>query len=125
MEKAISLASKKKLPIHFLYVVNLETLSQVGVRTFPYILREMLKLGESIVLTAQRKAKSMGILAKGEVRQGKAEDEILQTSKEVDADLVVIGAPRGQDSEDIFTDESLARFAQRIESEANSKVILT
>lgn len=125
LEKAIILSKKRSLPLYFLYVVDLESLSRAGIRSFRYILKEMCNLGESITLYAQRKAKSRGIKSRGEVRKGKVEDEIINVSKEINAEIVIVGYPQGKKEIDIFTDKRLKKFAKRIENETSSRVILT
>jgi nucleotide-binding universal stress UspA family protein len=125
IEKAISLAADTKLPLYFLYVVNLDFLSRTASSRTHLISKEMYEMGEFILLTAQTRAEGQGVTAEKVIRQGAVSDEIVKLCQEVNADHVILGQPKVQkDDENVFTQERLSAFGKRIEEESGVKVVL-
>jgi nucleotide-binding universal stress UspA family protein len=122
--KAIALAKETSLQLYFLYIVNLDFLSHTSSSRIHTISREMDQMGEFILLSAQEMALAQEVTAKGVVRHGTVRDEIINLSKEVEASFVVLGLPRGQREEDVFTREQLSSFIQRIEEDSGARVAL-
>ncbi len=122
--RAIALAKETDLQLYFLYVVNLDFLSHTSSSRIHTISREMNQMGEFILLSAQEMALAKGVSAEGIIRQGAVREEIIDLSKELEANYIVLGLPRGQREEDIFTREQLSNFIQRIENESGAKVAL-
>ena len=126
IKKSIELAVETKLPLYFLYVVNLNFLAHTSSTRTHLISKEMKEMGEFILLNAQAEAQSTGIAAEGVVRQGKVRDEIVEFIKEVDANFVVLGKPEKKPEDtNLFTQDRLDEFGLRIESESNAKVVIT
>jgi nucleotide-binding universal stress UspA family protein len=126
IKKSIELAVETKLPLYFLYVVNLNFLAHTSSTRTHLISKEMKEMGEFILLNAQAEAQSTGIAAEGVVRQGKVRDEIVEFIKEVDANFVVLGKPEKKPEDTyLFTQDRLDEFGLRIESESNAKVVIT
>jgi nucleotide-binding universal stress UspA family protein len=105
--KAIQVALDKKLPLYFLYVVNLDFLSHTSSSRTNLISKQMKEMGEFILLTAQTEAESKGIDAEGVIRHGAVVDEVVQLCHEVEANIVILGQPQGKKDEDVFTQERL------------------
>lgn len=124
IDKAIELASKTALPLYFIYVVNLDFLSHTASSRVRTINREMRQMGDFILLAAQERAQAKGVAAQGLVRQGTVGEEIIAICQEIGADHVVLGQPLGQEGEDIFTQERILEFSQRIETESGAQVVL-
>jgi nucleotide-binding universal stress UspA family protein len=125
IEKSIQLAADTGLTLYFLYVVNLDFLSHTASSRTHFISKELDAMGDFILLNAQRGAESQGITSEGVVRHGQVDDEIINLCKEISADYVVLGRPQEQGEENIFTHERLSSFAQRIEDETGTKIVLT
>jgi nucleotide-binding universal stress UspA family protein len=125
IDKSIQLAVETGLPLYFLYVVNLDFLSHTASSRTHLISKEMYEMGEFILLTAQTEAQSKGIDAQGIVRKGIIRDEIVALCQEMNADYVVLGIPRLQsEKENVFTEDRMDRFGQRIEEESGAKIVL-
>ncbi len=122
--KAIALAKETSLQLYFLYIVNLDFLSHTSSSRIHTISREMDQMGEFILLSAQEMALAQEVTAEGVVRHGTVRDEIINLSKEIEASFVVLGLPRGQREEDVFTREQLSSFIQRIEEDSGARVAL-
>ncbi len=120
--QAVTLAQKTGLPLHFLYVVNLDFLSRVGSGRVHTISEEMHQMGEFILLTAQATATAQGVTAQGAVRHGNVGDEIIGLCRELDAAYVILGQPQVQGKANIFTKNLLKKFSERIERETGAKV---
>ena len=81
-------------------------------------------MGEFILLAAQENASAEGIAAEADVRQGDVGEEIIGLAQELEADFIVMGRPLGEQDEDVFANNRLEQFIERIESESGAKVIL-
>lgn len=122
--RAIGLAKETELTLHFLYVVNLDFMSYTESGRVKHITTELEKMGDFILLAARDQAEREGVQAEGDIRHGTVGDEIVQLAKDLQADYVVLGSPRGEDEEDVFTHEILSQFMVRIEEESGAKVVL-
>ena len=81
-------------------------------------------MGEFILLTARATAKGKGIEAQGIVRHGDVTQEISGLCHEIQADYLVIGRPKFNLEDSLFTETLLADFIKRIEEQTGAKVIL-
>ncbi len=120
--QAVTLAQKTGLPLHFLYVVNLDFLSHTSSGRVHTISEEMHQMGEFILLAAQAAAAALGVTAQRVVRHGNVGDEIIGLCRDPGADYVVLGRPQAQGKENIFTKNLLNKFSERIERETGAKV---
>jgi nucleotide-binding universal stress UspA family protein len=123
--RAIKLVKEKELPLYFLYVVNLDFLSRTESSGTRVISSEMHEMGEFILSNAQAKAGEEGVHANCVVRQGEVTDEIVAFAKQIDADYIILGQPKGTDKEDFFTMERLNQFVQRLSQDSGAQVIMT
>jgi nucleotide-binding universal stress UspA family protein len=121
--KAIVLAQETGLPLYFLYVVNLDFLSQTPTIRVHTISHEMHQMGEFILLMAQETAARQGIIAKGVVRHGDVGEELIGLCHELKADYLVLGKPKVEQEDTVFTQELLHQFVARTEEQTGAKVI--
>lgn len=122
--EAIHVASETRLPLFFLYVVNLDFLTRTSSSRVHTIKEEMRQLGDFILLNAKIRADNLGIKAEGVIRDGTVSEEIIALCQEHQADYVIMGRPRGEREENVFTQIRLSQFIQHIEEESGAKVIL-
>jgi nucleotide-binding universal stress UspA family protein len=123
IQQAIATAKEKNLPIYFLYVVDMNFLLRTRNVSLASVSREMYNMGEFILLTVQTRAEGQGVVAHSVVRDGQVGEQIIKLCREVEAQYVVLGRPRGKKDEDAFTDPKLRDFAAHIESETVAQVI--
>jgi nucleotide-binding universal stress UspA family protein len=124
IEKGIALAQEANLPLHFLYVVNLNFLSHTQSSKTSTISDQLTQMGEFILLTAQEKAAAAGVSSQADIRHGNVGEEIINIAKELQADYFVLGLPVGDDERNVFIVDRMKEFGQRIEEESGAKVIL-
>lgn len=124
IKRTIALAKEKNLNLHFLLVVNLDFLTYTESSRVRLITEEMHEMGEFILLTAQETASAEGISAEADVRQGDVGEEIIGLAQELEADFIIMCRPLGEQEEDVFSNDRLEQFIERIESESGAKVIL-
>lgn len=122
--KAIELSADTGLTILFLYVVNLDFMTRTSSSRVQTINKEMHDMGDFILLDAQGKAKAKGVEAEGVIRSGKVFDEIIALCNERQADYVILGRPRGEREENVFTQIRLRQLIDHIEEESGAKVVL-
>jgi len=124
IDYAIQLAEETHQTVNFLYVINIDFLDRTESSRVQTISVEMEHMGEFILLLACDAAKSQGIEAEGIVRHGNIGDQIIQLASELDAKHVILGSPRGEGEEDVFTQERLRSLREKIEEEIGAEVIL-
>ena len=122
--RAIELALETGLQLYFLYVVNIEFLAHTSSSRVQIITEEMHQMGEFILLTAQSSATAKGVEAQGVVRNGKVHEELISVCHEINADYLVVGRPRIESEDTLFTRDLLNQFIEKTEQETGAKVIL-
>jgi nucleotide-binding universal stress UspA family protein len=121
--KAIALAQETGLPLCFLYVVNLDFLSQTPTSRVHTISQEMHQMGEFILLMAQEAAARQGISAEGVVRRGSVAEELIGLCHELEADYLVVGMPKVDQEDTVFTQELLREFVAHTEEQTGATVV--
>lgn len=124
IQASIDLAKQINQPLHFLYVVNLEFLQRTESSRVRLISDELQNMGDFILLSAQAKAEAQGIHAQGTVRQGHVADEIVGLAVELGASHIVLGRPAGDEEGDVFTEDRLQSFRDRIQTESGAQVVI-
>jgi nucleotide-binding universal stress UspA family protein len=124
IDRAIRLSKDTDQPLFFLYVVNLDFLEHTASSRVHAISQELQQMGEFILLAAQENAAAKGVQAQGLVRHGNVSEEIAAYCHELEAEYLVIGRPRLQHEESLFTDAQLQVFIQRIEDQTGARVVL-
>ena len=122
--QAIALAQETNLPLYFLYVVNLDFLSRTSTARTHTISEEMHEMGEFILLTAKASASEQGYSAEGIVRHGDVGQEIVDLCHELAADYLVLGHPRHEHEESVFSQEQLHQFVEQAEKRTGARVVL-
>lgn len=121
--RSISLARETGQTLHFLYVVNLDFMSQTSSSRVHTIAEQMEQMGEFILLMAQDAAARQGVEAKGAVRHGNVSEEIIGLCHDLGADYVVLGKPKVEQEDTVFTEERLHQFAAETEERCGAKVV--
>lgn len=124
IRQAIQLRQETGLPLIFLYVVNLDFLTHTSRSRIDTISTEMEQLGEFILLTAQSQAQEAGFPAEGVIRHGQVGEEIISLCKDKHANYVVLGRPKGEPQDNVFTQDAFTRFKQHIEQESGAQVVV-
>ena len=120
---ALNLAIEHNCTLHFLYVVNLEFLARTSLSRVDTISKEMHYMGEFIMLATQTAAEKRGVKASGVVREGDVSEEIIALCHETGATYVVVGKPHTKIEENVFTNDLLQQFSDRIEKETGARVV--
>lgn len=124
INRAIALAQETQLTLFFLYVVNLEFLDRTTSSRTQTISKEMAQMGEFILLAAQAQAEAKQVKAEGIIRHGRVTEEIPTLCHEIGADYLVVGQPKFQNEDSLFTTDLHQEFIQRIEMQTGAKVVL-
>jgi nucleotide-binding universal stress UspA family protein len=122
--QAIALAKETGLPLHFLYVVNLDFMSHTSSSHVQPVSGEMHQMGEFILIKAEEAAAEQGVRAQGTVRKGKVREEIAGLCHEIEAEYLVLGRPHIEGEDNIFTQALLTQFIDQIEQETGAQVVL-
>ena len=115
---AIDRAKRSEKPLVFLYVVDPHSLDdEIDDSMKDALLAELNWMGETLLRIAQKRADEAYLSTEVRIRRGRVRDEITRFVKDVDADLLVLGAPRGTTA-NVFGDDAIERLAQWIEEHA-------
>jgi nucleotide-binding universal stress UspA family protein len=125
IQRALALAREQDLPVYFLYIVNLDFLAHTSSKRVKTVKEEMNKLGEFILLKAQKQADESGVKAESITREGKVRDEILQLCKEKQADFVILGQQSSDVENNVFSQQQFHQFIQRLEQETGVQVVVS
>ncbi len=123
IQKAVTLSRDSRLPLYFLYIVNVDFLTQTSQSRTHTISKELHQMGAFILEAACARAAAQGVEARAVVREGDVGDEIVSLCQEIGAEYVVLGRPRTKDEQNVFTHDALQAFAERIEKEAGARVL--
>lgn len=125
IDKAIALSGDTGLVLHFLYIVNLDFVVHTATSRTHLISKEMEQMGEFILLKAQGQAERNGVSAQIVIRHGRVSDEIIGLCRELEADYAVLGRPRHEGEQDVFTHDHLGEFARHITEACGAQVIFS
>jgi len=123
ISQAIKSARQYQIPVHFLYVVNLDFLEHTEQSRTHVIEQEMRSMGEFICLKAQIEARREGVQANIVVREGNVTEEIIAVCQEVKAEYVILGRPKDEHEDNLFNLERLEKFKQMLETKSGVTVI--
>jgi nucleotide-binding universal stress UspA family protein len=113
-------ASKKRLL--FLYIVDPHSLDDdIDESLKSALLSELNWMGETLLRIAQKRADVAYLGSEVRIREGKVRDEIARFVQETDAELLVLGAPRGTTA-NVFGDDAIERLANGIQQQSGVKV---
>lgn len=115
-EVAIRYAQEHQKELIFMYVVDFETLDEFDDSLTPAVREELTWLGQSLLRIAGNRAEQAGVSAEIVIREGKVQAVIEAYLQESQADLLILGAPRGT-SANVFGDDAIEKFAQRIQED--------
>jgi nucleotide-binding universal stress UspA family protein len=123
IQKAIKLSKKSKQRIFFLYVVNLEFLSNALHSNVVLMEEEITQMGEFILFNAQETARKKGLEAEAVIRKGQVGHEIKQLCEEIGAEYVILGKPKSGQERNILDATALDDFASDVEATCGAKVV--
>jgi nucleotide-binding universal stress UspA family protein len=121
--RSIRLAQETGQTLYFLYVVNLDFLSHTSSSRVHTISEQMGQMGEFILLMAQETAARQGVEAQGVLRHGDVGEEIIDLCHELQADYLVLGKPRVEQEDTVFTEDRLRDFVVRTEEQTGARVV--
>ncbi|MFC1853306.1 universal stress protein [candidate division CSSED10-310 bacterium] len=124
IKTALSLAREKGLPLHFLYVVNLDFLSNVTGGHVQTVSKEMRELGKFILEMAVTQAEEVGVQAISHIRQGKVHLQLINLCQELRTGYVVLGKTR-QRGEGLRQPRRFVRtYGETIKAETGAEVVV-
>jgi nucleotide-binding universal stress UspA family protein len=122
-DAAIDLAIETGDELLFIFVVDTHFLDKTerAVRR-DTVEREMDHMGEFLLVMALERTKKKGIKASMLIEHGEFTEELIQIARNSEITTVVLGKPADDGS--LFSQEDLEAYAQKIESETGTKVVL-
>ncbi len=114
---AIAQAKLTGKPLLFLYVVDPNSLDdKINDSLKEPMLAELTWMGETLLRIAQKRADTAFLSTEVKIRRGVVQAEIVRFVKEVNADLLILGAPRGTTA-NVFGDDAIEQLAAGIQQE--------
>ena len=114
-DAAIALAKEQGDTLLFLYVVDLHFLDKTAGAGVVDVEREMVKMGQFLLLMAQERAVEQGVTAEMICHKGQVREGLKSVAHEEKVSLIVLGRPA--DLESVFQLADLQAFAAEVESE--------
>ena len=120
-EAAIRRARKEGKPLVFLYVTAPDSLGDVDEKLIPAIRQELNWMGQTLLQVAKGRAEAAGLKATVKIREGVVQAEIERFLQESNAEVLILGAPRGLTA-NVFGDDVVEQFAQSIQDDTGIEV---
>jgi nucleotide-binding universal stress UspA family protein len=124
IQKAIKVAKETKLPVFFLYVIDVDFLVHTSLSRVHPISEELQEMGEFILLMARDKAEAQGVESMHFVRHGDVREEILRLCRECDGRTIVLGRPRLSKERSVFSVDRLELFKKQISQECDAELLI-
>jgi len=115
--EGIRLAAQSGKPLIFIYVVDTAVMAEIDEGLITAVHDELLWMGKTLLRIAQRRAGAANLDAQLIIREGNVREEISRFLRESEADMLLLGAPRGTTA-NIFGDDAIERFAVTIQEES-------
>ncbi|MGD2179280.1 MAG: universal stress protein [Anaerolineae bacterium] len=123
-ERAIALAKERGAELVFLCIVDPGFAGPMDEPLTCALNDELKRLGRSLLCIAQARAQEQGIDAKTVVRSGPVRESVEAALRELDADTLVIGAPRAGSRTEAFGTEEVDRLADAVRQSTGVDVLL-
>ncbi|MBN1485021.1 MAG: universal stress protein [Chloroflexia bacterium] len=124
-QKAIDLAKKYNVSLIWLYVANPSVISPANEAMQRALEDELKRLGRALLSIAKSRAEAQGVQTEVTVLCcSDIPNTISDYLRQVDASMLVIGAPRAAGTTQVFGPEEIEGFAQVIQEESGVEVVL-
>lgn len=115
-EAAIRYARENQSKLIFIYVVDFKTLDDFDDSLESAVREELTWLGQSLLRIARHRAEQAGVTAEIVILEGDVRLVIEEFLRESEAELLILGAPRGTTA-NVFGDDVIEHFAERIQKD--------
>ncbi len=113
--EAVRRAQSLNKSLSFLFVTDVvHILGEVDGGLETAVLAELEWMGRTLLCIAQQRAQLAEVEADVVIRQGDVKDEISRFLQQTQADMLLLGAPRGTTA-NVFGDDAVEQFAQLIQ----------
>ena len=123
-ERAITLAQERGASLVFLFVVDTALIRPANKDIADVVADELERLGRRLLCIAQARAREHGVEAEMAIRHGDVQQGVESFLREVNADTLLIGAPRSGAEHPAFDPAALDEFAERIRARIGVEVIV-
>ena len=123
-ERAVALAKERDAELIFLCVVDPGFAGPVDKALTATLADELQWLGRALLSVAQARAREQGVVARTAVRCGPAWQNIEEYVRQVDADALVIGAPRSGSTPRAFGSGDVHHLAETINEATGVEVVV-
>lgn len=124
--RAVQLAAIKRAkasgkPLVFLYVASPDSLLDFAPSMIPAVEEELIWMGKALLHIAKQRANAAALTTTIAIRTGNVREEICRYLIESEADLLLLGAPRGTTA-NVFGDDAVETFAEELHEQSGVKV---
>ncbi|MBN1660491.1 MAG: universal stress protein [Anaerolineae bacterium] len=121
-DAAIALAREHGHQLVFVYVVDTSFLDQTAAPLVVNVEERLERMGRFQLVVAQERATEQGVSAQAMVRRGSLQCELVDATREVGAEMIVLGHPVGSDTS--FSPSGLKALATRIKVETGVEALI-
>lgn len=111
---AIEMAKQNNKSLVFLFVTDTQNVGQVDAILKPAIYEELNWMGNTLLRIAKQRASAAHIQAEVVIKAGDVQEEISRFLRQSQAELLLLGAPRGTTA-NVFGDDAIEQFALSIQ----------
>jgi nucleotide-binding universal stress UspA family protein len=122
-DKAIELAKARGARLIFLNVADMEFMSDTAAPLVVDVQREMVRMGEFMLLMAQERAEEQGVTAETIVCPGRVRHVIITCLQEVGATTLVLGRPHPKSQARVFDEAEVDPFAEFVRTATGVEVV--
>jgi nucleotide-binding universal stress UspA family protein len=123
-ERAIAIAQERGTPLIFLYIVDSTFIEPADKALTEVVIDELEQLGRRLLCIAQARAREHGLQADIVIRHGAIQQTMENFLSEVNASVLVIGAPQRSSAAPVFNAEAIAGLVQHIRDTTGAEVII-
>lgn len=120
-QQAIARAKENDHDLVFVYVVDIHTIGEFDHHLDDAVGREMYWLGKVLLNIAKQRADKAGVKAKTDILTGVLEDKLVSCLEDYQADLLMLGAPRGTTAK-LNGDDAVEQFVQRLKAKTGINI---
>ncbi len=123
-QRAVALAKERGVELVFLCVVDPSFAGPVDKALTATLADELERLGRALLSIAQARAREQGVATRTVVLSGPVWQNVEEYVRQVDADALVIGAPRAGSTPRAFGSGDVHRLAETIQETAGVEVVV-
>ncbi len=115
-ERAIQLGQERNGSVVFLHIIDIDLINQMDTSLTDAVQVEMEQIGRALLTIAVERAQAQGVKAEKVIRTGSVRQTLEVFLREVQASVLVLGAPDGGSKYNTFTRAQFDAFVEQMKA---------